>query len=67
MAPRQGQCSERESGEKRTLIWNRPEDGDIAQIDFIADNALGAGVKPSGVLSSMDFTAPVQGIRGALK
>ena len=34
------ECFELEPGEKLTLIWNAPESGDAAQIDFIDEREL---------------------------
>lgn len=47
------ECFELEPGEKLTLIWNGPEDGDVAQIDFITDNEL--VVSPNGDWDEIRF------------
>lgn len=47
------ECFELEPGEKLTLIWDAPEGGDAAQIDFINEREL--VVWPNGETHEMKY------------
>lgn len=47
------ECFELEPGEKLTLIWDAPESGDAAQIDFINEAEL--VVWPNGETHEMQY------------
>ena len=47
------ECFELEPGEKLTLVWDAPESGDVAQIDFINEREL--VVWPNGEIDDLKF------------
>jgi hypothetical protein len=47
------ECFELEPGEKLTLVWDAPDNGEAAQIDFINDREL--IVWPNGDTDGMQF------------
>ncbi len=47
------ECFELEPGEKLTLVWDAPESGDVAQIDFINEREL--VVWPNGEIDDIKF------------
>ncbi len=47
------ECFELEPGEKLTLIWDAPDSGDAAQIDFVNEREL--VVWPSGGIDEIKY------------